>query len=52
MKTQIDIICPDCHSSSFSIHGIKSYGKQNYQCKDCKRQFIGDHALTYHGCHS
>ena len=30
----------------------KSYGKQNYQCKDCRRQFIGDHALTYHGCHS
>ncbi|WP_455237854.1 IS1 family transposase [Psychrobacter jeotgali] len=31
---------------------MKSYGKQNYQCKDCKRQFIGDHALTYQGCHS
>src|SRR5699024_1170837 len=43
---------PDCHSPSFSIHGKKSYGKQNYQCKDCKRQFIGDHALTYNGCHS
>ena len=52
MKTQIDISCPDCHSPSFSINGIKSYGKQNYQCKDCKRQFIGDHALTYNGCHS
>ncbi|MGP5416049.1 IS1/IS1595 family N-terminal zinc-binding domain-containing protein, partial [Psychrobacter faecalis] len=43
MKTQIDISCPDCHSNSFSINGKKSYGKQNYQCKDCKRQFIGDH---------
>jgi len=52
MKTQIDISCPDCHSPSFSIYGKKSYGKQNYQCKDCKRQFIGDHALTYQGCHS
>ena len=52
MKTQIQIDCPDCHSPSFSIHGKKSYGKQNYQCKDCKRQFIGDHALTYNGCHS
>ena len=31
---------------------MKSYGKQNYQCKDCRRQFIGDHALTYNGCHS
>ena len=52
MKTQIDISCPNCHSPSFSIYGIKSYGKQNYQCKACKRQFIGDHALTYNGCHS
>lgn len=52
MKTQIEIICPDCHSSSLKKNGIKSYGKQNYQCKDCQRQFIGDHALTYNGCHS
>ena len=52
MKTQIDINCPDCHSPSLKKNGIKSYGKQNYQCKDCKRQFIGDHALTYNGCHS
>ncbi|MFH6852479.1 IS1 family transposase, partial [Acinetobacter baumannii] len=22
-------------------NGIKVDGKQNYQCKDCKRQFIG-----------
>ncbi|MBI0427665.1 IS1 family transposase [Psychrobacter sp. NG27] len=52
MKTQIEINCPDCHNSSLKKNGIKSYGKQNYQCKDCKRQFIGDHALTYNGCHS
>ena len=52
MKTQIEISCPDCHSSSLKKNGKKSYGKQNYQCKDCKRQFIGDHALTYNGCHS
>ena len=50
MKTQIEINCPDC--PSLKKNGIKSYGKQNYQCKDCKRQFIGDHALTYQGCHS
>ncbi|MDP7804061.1 transposase-like zinc-binding domain-containing protein, partial [Acinetobacter baumannii] len=31
-------------------NGIKVDGKQNYQCKDCKRQFIGDHALSYLGC--
>ncbi|MGP9596097.1 transposase-like zinc-binding domain-containing protein, partial [Psychrobacter sp. AOP29-E1-4] len=36
MKTQIDISCPDCHSHSLKKNGIKSYGKQNYQCKDCK----------------
>ena len=52
MKTQIDINCPNCHNPSLKKNGIKSYGKQNYQCKDCKRQFIGDYALTYHGCHS
>ncbi len=52
MKTQIEINCPDCHSPSLKKNGIKSYGKQNYQCKDCKRQFIGDHAITYQGCHS
>jgi IS1 family transposase/transposase-like protein len=52
MKTQIDINCPDCHSPSLKKNGIKSYGKQNYQCKACKRQFIGDHAITYQGCHS
>lgn len=52
MKTQIQINCPDCHSLSLKKNGIKSYGKQNYQCKDCKRQFIGDHALSYQGCHS
>ncbi|MBO2871485.1 IS1 family transposase, partial [Acinetobacter baumannii] len=33
-------------------NGIKVDGKQNYQCKDCKRQFIGDHALSYLGCKS
>ena len=52
MKTQIELNCPDCHSTSVKKNGKKSYGKQNYQCKDCKRQFIGDHALTYQGCHS
>ena len=28
------------------------YKKQNYLCKNCSRQFIGDHALSYKGCHS
>lgn len=29
--------------------GIKSYGKQNYLCKNCQRQFICGHNLTYKG---
>ncbi len=39
-------------SDSIKKNGIKVDGKQNYQCKDCKRQFIGDHALSYRGCNS
>ena len=30
----------------------KHDGKQNYLCRDCNRQFVGDHNLTYPGCHS
>jgi transposase-like protein len=33
-------------------NGWKSYGKQNYLCRKCGRQFIEDHALKYKGCHS
>ena len=33
-------------------NGIKVDGKQNDQYKDCKRQFIGDHALSSLGCKS
>ena len=35
-------------------NGKKPNGKQNYLCKNegCGRQFIGDHNLTYKGCHS
>ncbi|WP_425455471.1 IS1/IS1595 family N-terminal zinc-binding domain-containing protein [Cardiobacterium valvarum] len=28
----------------------KHDGKQNYLCRDCNRQFIGDHNLTYPRC--
>lgn len=52
MNIQIELTCPACHSTSVKKNGKKVYGKQNYQCKDCRRQFIGDHALTYNGCHS
>jgi hypothetical protein len=36
----------------YKKNGKKINKKQNYCCKDCGRQFIGDHALTYKGCHS
>ena len=52
MKIPIDINCHDCHSPSFSMNGLKSYDKRNYQYKACKRQFIGDHSIIYQGCHS
>ncbi|MDR0414280.1 MAG: hypothetical protein LBH84_02565 [Prevotellaceae bacterium] len=26
-------------------------GKQNYLCKECGRQVIGDHAMRYKGCY-
>jgi IS1 family transposase/transposase-like protein len=33
-------------------NGKKIDGKQNYYCNNCGRQFIGNHALSYKGCHS
>lgn len=51
MKTQIDINCPDFYSNSLKTNCLKSYGKQNYQCKDCRHQFIDDHATTYQICY-
>jgi predicted CXXCH cytochrome family protein len=44
--------CPQCHSTKIVKNGIKINKKQNYLCKNCHRQFIGDHNLTYKGCHS
>jgi len=52
MEIKTTLSCPKCKSTSIKKNGIKSYGKQNYKCKDCSRQFIGDHNLTYKGCHS
>ncbi|WP_346294473.1 IS1 family transposase [Sphaerothrix gracilis] len=31
--------CPRCHSSNLRKNGHQS-GKQRYQCKDCRRQFV------------
>jgi IS1 family transposase/transposase-like protein len=52
MKIQITLYCPDCQSTKIKKNGKKSSKKQNYLCKNCGRQFIGDHALTYKGCSS
>ena len=52
MQITLEIKCPTCRSDSIKKNGFKLNGKQNYQCKNCKRQFIGDHALSYRGCHS
>jgi IS1 family transposase/transposase-like protein len=52
MTITIAITCPHCHSPTISRNGKKNKGKQNYLCKDCGRQFIGDHQMTYRGCFS
>jgi transposase-like protein len=60
MQIQITLYCPDCQSANILVLSIaevkkigkKSSKKQNYFCKNCGRQFIGDHALSYKGWHS
>jgi IS1 family transposase/transposase-like protein len=52
MKIEITLRCPKCQSVKIKKNGKKSYGKQNYFCKECGHQFVGDHALSYKGCHS
>lgn len=32
--------CPHCHSKNTKKNGHTSYDKQNYQCTECKRQFV------------
>jgi len=50
MKIKITLRCPNCSGTNLKRNGNKKNKKQNYFCKDCNRQFIGDHALTYKGC--
>jgi transposase-like protein len=45
-------LLPDCQSAKIKKNGKKSSKKQNFIGKECGRQFIGDHALAYKGCHS
>ena len=34
--------CPSCGSEDVSRNGRTRHGKQNYKCRDCKRQFVLD----------
>ena len=55
MKIEITLYCPDCpdcQGAKIKKNGKKSSQKQNYFCKNCGRQFIGNHALTYKGWYS
>ncbi len=49
MLVSIKLHCPNCQSTKIVKNGNKKNKKQNYLCKTCKRQFIGDHNLTYKG---
>jgi transposase-like protein len=52
MQIQITLHCPNYQSAKIKKNGKKSCGKQNYLCKFCARQFIGNHAIEFKGCHS
>ncbi|MFJ1352413.1 IS1/IS1595 family N-terminal zinc-binding domain-containing protein, partial [Capnocytophaga canimorsus] len=49
MLITITLHCPNCQCTKIVKNGNKKNKKQNYLCKTCKRQFIGDHNLTYKG---
>ncbi|MDO4879464.1 MAG: IS1 family transposase, partial [Neisseria sp.] len=49
---QIPVECPCCQGRNIKKNGFNGNRKQKYLCKTCGRNFIGDHALTYKGCHS
>ena len=53
VKIEIELLCPNCPSAKIKKNGKKSCaGKQNYYCKDCRKQFTGDHAQSCKGCFS
>lgn len=35
-----EIVCPRCKSDNCWKSGVDRYGKQVYQCKECKRKFV------------
>ena len=40
-----NLTCPQCGSSHIKRNGHTHYGKQNYQCLECGRQFVSDSQL-------
>jgi insertion element IS1 protein InsB len=42
MTMSVRDVCPECGSQQFKKNGHIHTGKQNHQCKDCGRQFVGD----------
>lgn len=38
----IEMTCPTCGSHDISKNGTTRRGKQNYKCRDCRRQFVED----------
>lgn len=35
-------VCPKCGKNKIVKNGMTGYGKQNYRCKNCGRQFVRD----------
>ena len=49
MLITIELKCPHCHNTSIERNGRKGNGSQNYLCKTCKKQFVGDREKKYRG---
>ena len=39
---KVELTCPTCGSHNIIKNGLTRRAKQNYKCKDCKRQFVED----------
>lgn len=52
MKAAVTIKCPKCGSVDIVRNGKKAYKPQNYLCKSCGRQFIGEQDRKYKGTSS
>lgn len=39
-KKDMNTECPHCKNDNTKKNGYTQYGKQNYRCKDCGRQYV------------